>query len=67
MNIRLLIAQLQLVQNQIVKTHKTFPDVLIASDEEGNSFGDIDIRYSFQYDKDSNTLVIYPVNTECEL
>jgi hypothetical protein len=67
MKLPLFIAQLQVLQNKIVKDHGKTPVVKLSSDEEGNSFGDIDLQLSFGYDEKTNTLVIYPIDCQCDL
>jgi len=64
MKLAQLITKLQLLQKELAKENPKSPDVLLSTDEEGNAFGDIDAQMSFGYDKDSNSLIIYPMNTE---
>jgi len=59
------IAHLQNLQKKIWAEHKKVPVVKLSSDEEGNSFGNIDTEFSFGYDSDTNNLIIYPVDNEC--
>lgn len=61
------IMSLKQVQKKITQKTIKPPRVVISSDEEGNSFGDIDEKYSFSYDEATNTLILYPINSECDL
>ena len=66
MRLEILIKKLQILQKELAELNPLSPEVLISSDEEGNSYGKIDIQASFGYDENSNTLVIYPVNSQSD-
>jgi len=56
------------IQNEIKKKSPIAqPKVVLATDEKGNSYGEIDAKLSFAYDESTNTLIIYPVDVKCDL
>lgn len=61
------ISTLKLLQSEFSKQNPDSPDVLLSLDEEGNSLGEIDVNISFGYDKKSNSLIIYPINSVPDL
>ncbi len=67
MKLSVLIEKLKYLEKELKTQNSKSPKVLISSDEEGNSFGDIDPEVSFGYDKESNTLVFYPINIRYDI
>jgi len=66
MNLANLIVNLKSLQMKIHNKNPKSPEVVISADKEGNSFGNIHPEYSFEYDKETNTLIIYPINSRFE-